>query len=186
MHRKCSQVQRDLIEAETRIARRGTMATYRLMMASHKRKKRNGVKVMYNYLESMKDDIRDFIECEGDYSDYIENGDFDRYGYEEHLNDELWSCDGITGNASGSYTFNSYEAGQNLVGNWDLLADAMTEFCCDCDAIRQGEEWADVTIRCYLLGQAIGEVLDEMENGEFSPSGFAELMSETDEYECIA
>lgn len=27
-------------------------------------------------------------------------------------------------------------------------------------------EWADVTIRCYLLGQVIGEVLDEMEESE--------------------
>ncbi len=28
----------------------------------------------------------------------------------------------------------------------------------------KGAEWADVTIRCYLLGSAISEVLDELES----------------------
>ena len=39
----------------------------------------------------------------------------------------------------------------------------MKEFGCEVDLLEKGAEWADVTIRCYLLGQAIGEVLDEME-----------------------
>ena len=39
----------------------------------------------------------------------------------------------------------------------------MKEFGCEVDLLEKGAEWADVTIRCYLLGQAIGEVLDDME-----------------------
>ena len=50
-----------------------------------------------------------------------------------------------------------------LAHNWDLLAEALTEFGCDgVNAIEKGAEWCDVTIRCYLLGQAIAEVMEEL------------------------
>ena len=39
----------------------------------------------------------------------------------------------------------------------------MKDFGCEADLLEKGAEWADVTIRCYLLSQAIGEVLDDME-----------------------
>ena len=42
----------------------------------------------------------------------------------------------------------------------------MSEFGFDCNAIEKGPEWADVTIRCYLLGEAIHTVLDELEDAE--------------------
>ena len=87
----------------------------------------------------------------------------DREELEEKLNDTLWTEDSVTGNASGSYYCNSWKAEEALAHNWDLLAEAMKEFCCEVDLLEKGAEWADVTIRCYLLGQAIGEVLDEME-----------------------
>jgi hypothetical protein len=75
----------------------------------------------------------------------------------------MWVNDSITGNASGSYFFSSYKAEQALVGNWDLLAEALTEFCCYCNAIAKGAEWCDVTIRCYLLGECIAAALNEIE-----------------------
>lgn len=38
----------------------------------------------------------------------------------------------------------------------------MNEFGCeDVNAIEEGAEWCDVTIRCYLLGEVLREVLDE-------------------------
>lgn len=112
----------------------------------------------YNYLESVKEDVKEYIDNEINLKDFT-----GREELEQKLNDDLWVCDSITGNASGSYYCNSWKAEEALAHNWDLLAEAMKEFDCEVDLLEKGAEWADVTIRCYLLGQAIGEVLDEME-----------------------
>ena len=113
----------------------------------------------YDYMEAMKEDIRNYLNDEVTLSDFS-----DREELEEHLNETLWVHDSVTGNASGSYTCNAYQAEENICHNLDLLADAMKEFCCEENAIEKGAEWCDVTIRCYLLGQAIAEVLDDMED----------------------
>lgn len=114
----------------------------------------------YNYLEAVKADVMDYIHNEIDLTEWRGNRD----GLEQHLNDDLWVVDSVTGNASGSYTFNSWKAEEYLSHNWDLLADAIGEFGGNADVLRQGAESCDVTIRCYLLGQAISEVLDELED----------------------
>lgn len=114
----------------------------------------------YNYLEAVTSDVLDYIKEEINLDEWKGN----REGLEEKLNDELWTVDSVTGNASGSYTFNTWEAEENLAHNWDLLAEALDEFGQDgTDVLRQGVEAMDVTIRCYLLGQAIAEALDELE-----------------------
>lgn len=114
----------------------------------------------YNYLEAVTSDVLDYIKEEINLDEWKGN----REGLEEKLNDELWTVDSVTGNASGSYTFNAWEAEENLAHNWDLLAEALDEFGQDgTDVLRQGAEAMDVTIRCYLLGQAIAEALDELE-----------------------
>lgn len=59
----------------------------------------------YNYIEAMKEDIKEYIKNEVTLSDYS-----DRDELEKHLNDTLWTEDSVTGNASGSYTFNTYKA----------------------------------------------------------------------------
>ena len=112
----------------------------------------------YNYLENIKADVKEYIDNEINLKEFS-----DREELEEKLNEDLWTCDSVTGNASGSYYCNSWKAEEALAHNWDLLEEAMKEFCCEVDLLEKGAEWADVTIRCYLLGQAIGEVLDEME-----------------------
>ena len=95
-----------------------------------------------------------------------------REGLEQQLNDDLWTEDSITGNASGSYYCNSYNAEESIAHNWDLLNEALDEFGQnDINVIKKGAEWAAVTIRCYLLGSVISDVLDEMEeNGDFDES----------------
>ena len=122
---------------------------------------------MYNYLESMKDDIREYIITDELKKEIRE----DREEVEQRLNDELWVDDSITGNASGSYYCNSYKAQEAVQDNCDLLREALTEFCTEPDEIAKrfldGDwEYFDVTIRCYLLGSAISEVLDEIEAEE--------------------
>ena len=113
----------------------------------------------YNYLETVTDDVKEYIQDNVDLSQYS-----DRDELEEALNDELWTADSVTGNASGSYTFNAWEAEENLAHNWDLLEEALQEFGSDESPISKGAEWCDVTIRCYLLSQAIAAALDDMEN----------------------
>lgn len=113
----------------------------------------------YSYYAAVADDVREYL----DDNDYLFN-DHDRSSLEDYLNDELWFDDGVTGNASGSYTFNSYKAQEYLVGNWDLLAEAMQELGCeDANILEKGPEWCDVTIRCYVLGCCISDVLDDLE-----------------------
>lgn len=118
--------------------------------------------ISYDYLTHITADVRDYIE-ENFSADEIRTRLEDRDAWAEELNDCLWTEDSVTGNASGSYTFNTYTASAYLCHNWDLLAEALREFGQDVDVLYKGAEFCDVTIRCYLLGQAIEAALDELE-----------------------
>lgn len=123
---------------------------------------------MYDYREAMTEDVKEWIKQNIDLTEWTE----DREGLEQQLNDDLWTEDSITGNASGSYYCNSYKAEESIAHNWNLLNEALDEFeQNNINVIKKGAEWADVTIRCYLLGFVISDVLDEMEeNGDFDES----------------
>lgn len=123
---------------------------------------------MYDYREAMTEDVKEWIKENIDLTEWTE----DREGLEQQLNDDLWTEDSITGNASGSYYCNSYKAEESIAHNWDLLNEALDEFGeNNINVIEKGAEWVDVTIRCYLLGSVISDVLDEMEeNGDFDES----------------
>ena len=113
----------------------------------------------YNYLEAVTNDAKAAI---------LENMDMwewhNREELEENANDWLWTADEVTGNGSGSYTFSTWKAEENLCHNMDELEEACNEFGEDIgEAVKQGAEYCDVTIRCYLLGQAISAALDELE-----------------------
>lgn len=112
----------------------------------------------YDYLEAVKEDVKSYIEENG-----IKVTSENREELEEQLNDDLFTCDSVTGNGSGSYTFNTWRAEEYLCHNLDLLAEACEEFGSSIDILKDGAEACDVTIRCYLLNQAIREVLDELE-----------------------
>lgn len=138
----------------------------------------------YNYLESVKQDVTNYlVENSDNIKERIENGsisDFDEL--KEYLNDELWTVDSVTGNASGSYTFNTWEAEENICHNLDLLGEALTEFGSNADYLQKnGAEAADVTIRCYLLGQAISEVLDPYDTMELTPETWDNITDDMDE-----
>ena len=116
----------------------------------------------YNYLEAVTADVIDYIS-ENNITVTTENRD----EVEQQLNDDLWAVDSVTGNASGSYTFSTWQAEENLCHNLDLLAEACEEFGSDVAKLfNDGAEVCDVTIRCYLLGQAISAALDEVETEE--------------------
>lgn len=114
----------------------------------------------YDYNKAIREDVREYIKNEVDLEEWRGNRD----GLEEKLNDDLWTDDSVTGNASGSYTFNTYKAEEYICHNLDLLAEAREEFGGSMDVLKDGAEACDVTIRCYLLGGAISDVLDELED----------------------
>lgn len=119
---------------------------------------------MYNYLEAMKEDIKTYLEDEFEYR-YSE---LDHDELEDSLYDDLWTQDSVTGNGSGSYTFCRATARGYVTENMELCVESLKEFCVEAETIAERfleEDWEyfDVTIRCYLLGQAIAEVLEELE-----------------------
>ena len=111
----------------------------------------------YDYLSAVESDVREYIENNVNFHDY---SDLDEM--KEDLNEKLFVEDSVTGNASGSYTFNAWKAEEYLCHNLDLLAEANEEFGGSSDILSDGAEICDVTIRCYLLGQAIENVAPDM------------------------
>jgi hypothetical protein len=118
----------------------------------------------YNYNEAVKNDVLDYIRNEVNFSEFE-----DLEELEQSLNDDLWTVDSVTGNASGSYTFNRYQAQEYVMDNIELLNEACEEFGTNTETVgekflNEEFEWMDVTIRCYLLDQAISEALEEVED----------------------
>ena len=113
----------------------------------------------YDYREAVKNDIIDYIN---DHDVKVTSSNRDEV-YEQ-LYDEMFISDSVTGNASGSYTFNTWKAEENLCHNLDLLAEACEAFGGSMDVLKDGAEACDVTIRCYLLSGAISEALDDLES----------------------
>lgn len=108
----------------------------------------------YDYFEAMKEDIKEYLQ-------ETSERDF------QTLYDEMFVDDSITGNASGSYTFSTWQAEENISHNMALLKEALEEFGGDYgEALEKGAENCDVIIRCYLLGQVLQEVLEELEEEE--------------------
>lgn len=119
---------------------------------------------MYDYKQAVLEDVREYIMSNYDEKNMRELGRDDFY---EKLFDELWVEDSVTGNASGSYTFNTWEAEENICHNWDLLVEAANEFGIEpvvSESWKGGAEYWDVTIRCYLLPNALSTILDEYES----------------------
>ena len=115
----------------------------------------------YNYREAMRNNIREYME------ECVENfNEFDSESFDEIYN-ELWVTDSVTGNGSGSYTFSRCQAEEYVKDNLPLCIEAMEEFGYSAKEFGErvyNEEWEylDVTIRCYLLGECLSEVLEEM------------------------
>ena len=115
---------------------------------------------MYDYLEAMTQDIIDvFDDYDWDYED--------RDDLAEQMHDDLWIEDSVTGNGYGDYQDSIRSKNCVLEGGLDYLRDAIRDFDVSADTLLEkfldeDWQWADVTIRCYLLDQAIYEALDRL------------------------
>ena len=127
---------------------------------------------MYDYYEVVKEDARLSISeaLEGGWVTKDEVSDVDKFY--DCFYDRLWIDDSVTGNASGSYTFNSAKASEYVVDNLDLLREAYIEFGEGEEAVGKDfldGEWEamDVTIRCYVLGSVLRDIAEEYEDEGF-------------------
>lgn len=115
----------------------------------------------YDYREALRQDILTYIEEQGiNLRDVYETQE---EAYED-IYDRCWISDSVTGNASGSYWCNRWQAEECICHNLDLLGDAVAEFGGATDVLKDGAETCDVTIRCYLLGEILGEVIENLWN----------------------
>lgn len=111
----------------------------------------------YDYYEAVKEDIKEYI------TENYEKEEISNLSYND-LYDELFTEDSITGNTSGSYTYSTYKARENVCDNEELLNETISEFSIDMNEHWNDWEYLDVSIRCYLLGQVLQEALDELES----------------------
>ena len=120
----------------------------------------------YNYLEEITNDIECWMDKDGDPFDISQFED--REEAKEFLYDELWTEEAITGNGPYGYA-SEEECEEFLCHNLDLLFNALFEFgeleesLLD-DLHKHHKEknlarWADCTIRCYVLDNAIEDAL---------------------------
>lgn len=115
----------------------------------------------YDYREAVKSNLKEYItewmDCNGLQitAETLEDA-------RESIYDDAFTSDQVTGNGSGSYTFDAFQAEEYICHNLDLLGEAVDEFGGGGDVLRGGAEACDVTIRCYILGQVFDEVLKEI------------------------
>ena len=107
-----------------------------------------------DYMEQVKADALEAIE---------ENAQY--YEDWEEMEEALWIDDSVTGNGSGSYTFNTAKAAENVAG---IIFDeealqAFAEMGYEGIPTKEGAEACDVIARCIALGY-VGWELEEAFN----------------------
>lgn len=111
----------------------------------------------YNYKEEMIDDLEAMLKD----SDINFDGKTRGEMYEE-MQDLAFDRD-VTGNRTGSYFCNELKSERALLGNYDLVQDALDDF--GMESISSPElvsgEHLDVLVREHLLPQVIDDVLDK-------------------------
>lgn len=112
----------------------------------------------YNYFSAICEDVKNYIEWEN-----IEVNHDNREEMTDYLYDVLFCNDSVTGNGSGSYTFSTWQAEENICHNWELIQEMASEFGYNFgELIEKGAEAIDVCIRCYLLGSCIEYVINDI------------------------
>jgi len=120
----------------------------------------------YNYRTEMKQDILDYINSNITLEDWEFHGDL-----EDYLYNELWADDSITGNGGNYYSL-EFVCNNCLAYNLDLMMEACEEFYVDMKTLLQHyhngnlARYLDCAIRCYLLGEVLYDVLNEIWKSE--------------------
>lgn len=119
---------------------------------------------VYNYESEVRNDV---ISYGNEWLSY--NNETVTEDNIDEIRDRLYEAmrisDCVTGDGSGSYTFDYWVAEENLCHNMNLFLEAAKEFGSDIASLmKEGAEVMDVTIRCYLFPRFLNEFLDEKLN----------------------
>ena len=102
------------------------------------------------YINQVRNDAIEYID------DQVNSGYWTKDTSIDDIYDELFVADGVTGNGSGSYTFNSYRASENVADAiWDDdIVCALGEIGVNVGELvdNHDPEGLDVSIRCAILG----------------------------------
>ena len=115
----------------------------------------------YDYEQALRDDIATYLHD-------VRAGEWDAPTDRDDLYDTLFTEDSVTGNGSGSYTFNAEQAKEYVMGDpnaEDYIRNLISDFGTPSDEVAKhfmDWEYWDVCIRCYLLGQVLDDVLDDL------------------------
>lgn len=122
----------------------------------------------YNYEKEIANNLKSWLLNE---TDILEQKDLSYEDLFELIYDEAFGIDSITGNGPDYYDTED-NCSKYLASNIDLLYLAARDFCIDDDIntlIKHYEDkslarYFDCTIRCYLLGDCIDKVLEDIKN----------------------
>lgn len=112
----------------------------------------------YDYDQAVYDDVWSWVK---ERLDNDELPHFTKDRLKEWLEEMLFTEDSVTGNGSGSYTFNRYTAEKYICHNIEYIFDKFEElgYTVDHKSSIYAEE-LDVTMRCALLNEAIDKVVE--------------------------
>lgn len=116
-----------------------------------------------DYRAQIKEDIKEYLTDE-DLWPTAEPGTSEYDDQYDKAYDQCWLADSVTGNASGSYTFNTWQAAENvshLLWDEDLWLLINGDMSVKVEDIEEGPEHLDVLIRCSLLSECLNDVLRE-------------------------
>ena len=106
----------------------------------------------YDYFENVKNDVIDFIK-----DNEINVNEVDR----EELNEQLWIEDSVTGNGSGSYTFNANKAKEYVDDNKQGIIRVFLKYGNDGQRVISGlKRISKPGLRTYVKSDAVPKVLN--------------------------
>lgn len=116
-----------------------------------------------DYRDQVKSDIKDYLTQENLWP-AAKPGSLEYDEQRDTAYDRCWIADSVTGNGSGSYTFNAWQAEENvchLLWDEDLWLLLNGCFGVNAEDLTKGPEYIDVSIRCALLSECLDAVLEE-------------------------
>ena len=107
-----------------------------------------------DYREAVREDAKEYMRDNWHYFDSFED-----------FTDSVFTADSVTGNGSGSYTFNTAKAAENVAGIIfdDDAIEAFREYGYEGIPTDKGPEAVDVIARCYWVSLLSSELEDYWE-----------------------
>ena len=133
----------------------------------------------YDYEDAVRGDLKEFLHERIDYAGWKSN---EIRAHRDELYDDAFVDDSVTGNASGSYTCNSWQAEENLCHNFDLIGEMEEEFGELPRDKRYDPETLDVSIRCMMLGRVFDDVLEDVVREYEAKEDVEAMAKEGDDY----